>query len=162
MRSLLGSIALCGGILAGLIVAGLGIFFAVFEETGIRGVGLLLALAGSFAVAAQISLVRAPSHIFAGRAGFAFLAGTTILATLPPAAIALAALMLAVNPLGSAFPAFEWLLSAIGAAFALTAVALAATGWSRANAGGSKTLPTSARLQQVVAIDRDLDAKQPI
>ena len=131
MRLLLVSAALVASIFAFVGALGIGLFLAAVDESGARGAGLLLLLGATVAFASSLLVLFGPQRLFRGGGrALAILAG--FLAIVPLVAISGVALSFSGNPMGSASPALDWAMFAVGILLALGALAFAALAVSKA------------------------------
>ena len=139
MRRILNGLALVTSALAFIATTGTGLFLAGVEQSGERGLGVLLAAAGAAAFGAVLYLVFAPTAYFRRRASKALGVLAAIIGLLPLAALSAAALSFVGVPYGSALPRLDWTLFAVGLLFGLGALAIAALGFVRTAPGGLRS-----------------------
>lgn len=114
------------------------------EQSGERGLGVILAGASIAAFAALLFLVFAPAGYFRKRAMKAIGAVATLIALLPVAAVSAAALAFVGVPYGTSLPRLDWPLFAVGFFFGLGAASIAALGFIRTAARGAQPPPQPA------------------
>jgi hypothetical protein len=138
LRRILTGLALITSLLAFLAIAGTGLFLAGVEQSGERGLGVLLAAAGTVAFSAVLFLLFAPAAYFRRRATRILAGLAALIGILPVAAISAATLSFVGVPYGSALPRLDLPLFAVGVLFGLGAVAIAALGFVRTASGGNR------------------------
>ena len=135
LRRIATGLALGTSLLAFLAIVGTGLFLAGVEQSGERGLGVVLAVAGTAAFGAALFLAFAPARVFRGPVGKVLGAMTTVLAVLPVALLAMAAFVFVGVPYGSLVPRLDWTLFAVGLLLALGAVSIAVLGSIRTKRG---------------------------
>lgn len=118
-------------LLAFVLTAGIGLFLAGVEQSGERGMGVVLIVAGLVAFSAVLLLVFAPPAFFRRPLNRALAVVATVLGLAPLAALAAAALYFVGSPFGSAIPRLDWALFILGLVFALGAASVGALGYLR-------------------------------
>jgi amino acid transporter len=134
-RRTIAAVAFITSLAAYLIIMVTGVGLAAVEQSGERGLGVLLVAGGTLAFAAAMVLVFAGSARLRKASGRAGLAIATLCAIVPVATLAGAAFAFAGLPMDSPMPALDWGVFAIGAGFSAGALCLAILGWSRIRAG---------------------------
>ena len=134
MKRIITGLALGTSLLAFMTIAGTGLFLAGVEQSGERGLGLILLVGGAAALAAVLLLAFGPATYFRRRFGKAIGALAALVGLLPVAALSGAALTFVGLPYGSPLPRLDWTFFAAGLFFGLGAVAIAALGFIRTRA----------------------------
>lgn len=130
MRRIIIIIALATSLVAFVLIVGTGLFLAGIIQSGERGLGVLLAVAGSVCFGSVLVLVFAPELL--RRPGMRALgAVAAVLGVVPLAALSVAAFAFVGVPFGSLIPRLDWSVFGGGVMFAAGAVAVAALGWLR-------------------------------
>lgn len=143
LKRLVAGLAFLSSVASFLVVVGGGLTLLAIESSGERGAGALLALCGTIAFAAAMLLVFARQGAFAGR-GAVWAIIAALLGVLPVAALSIGALRFSGFPVGSAMPAVDWPVFALGVVLALGAVSVLATGYWR-----GKELPAARQAQRM-------------
>ena len=131
MRQVLIGTAFLTSLLAFVLIAGTGLFLAGVEQSGERGFGVVLTVAGLVAFGAVLLLVFAPPASFRRPVNRVLGVVATVLGLSPLLALAAATLYFVGSPFGSAIPRVDWALFVLGLAFALGAVSVGALGYLR-------------------------------
>jgi hypothetical protein len=127
-------LAFLASLAAYLVIMVTGVGFAAVEQSGERGLGVLLAVGSTLAFGAAMFLVFAAPDRFRGPARRAMATAATLVAIVPVVMLAGAAFAFSGLPIGSAMPALDWSVFALGLGFSLGAICLALVGWSRIRA----------------------------
>jgi amino acid transporter len=139
LRRVITAVALFAGAVTFVLSAGTGLFLAGVEQSGERGAGVLLALAGAVAFASLLFLAVARPAFFRRSGGKAMLGIATLLSAAPVGALAIAALYFVGIPFGSAVPRIDWTLFGVGLALAAGAAAITALGYLRFKDTGARS-----------------------
>ena len=131
MKRIITGLALGTSLLAFTTIAGTGLFLAGVEQSGERGLGVILIVGGMAAFAAVLLLAFAPAAYFRPPMGKAIGALAALVGLLPVAALSAATFTFVGLPYGSVLPRLDWALFAAGLVFGLGAVCIAALGFSR-------------------------------
>jgi hypothetical protein len=114
-----------------LVATGIGLVLVLVPQSGERGSGALLVLAGCLALGGALFLSFAGDRHFESAGGIVLAAVTTLLAFIPVAGLAGAAIFFAGLPFGSVIPLADWSILALGILLALGACAILALGYGR-------------------------------
>ncbi len=140
MRRAVAALAFLTSLVAAAIFVGGGLFLLAVESSGERGMGALLALGGTIALASALALIFARDEIFERTGRGVGVAVAALLAMLPVAALAFGAIRFAGLPVGSNLPLLDWMIFATGLLLALGAASILWLGYLRA-ASVSRTGP---------------------
>jgi len=161
VKWLIAVLAFVSGFVTFLVLVGIGLTLLLVQSSGERGAGAFLTLAGTVGFAAILGLLFAPDAV-RRLAGAPLAIGLGILAALPVAALALAALGFAGIPWGGRTAVLDWMSFLAGLALALGAASLLLLGYRRskesrptrsANASGRTA---GQQLRSALEHDRDI------
>jgi hypothetical protein len=131
LKHVISAVALLASFSAFVVFVGGGLFLLVVDASGEKATGAFFAAAGVVAFLATLALVFAKDAVFDGARGTVVAVIAALLALLPVAVLALAALRFAGLPLGTAMPLLDWSVFAAGAMLSLGALSILALGFQR-------------------------------
>jgi hypothetical protein len=151
MQRAIAAMALLASLISLIIIAGGGGALLAIENSGERGAGALLALAGLVASAAVVLLVFARKGTFASGPRRALAIAAAIVGVVPVAGLAFVLIRFAGVPFGSAVPILDWGALALGVAMAAGVLAILALGHRRSLEGGiaQPEPPVVVHMQQI-------------
>ena len=131
LKRLVTALALLSSIASLIVIAGGGLALLAIQNSGERGTGALLAIGCAVAFAALLALVVAKRGAFGGGIWKAAAIGLAVMAAIPPAVLAYAAIRFAGFPMGSRMPLVDWSVFGVGLLFGLGVVSILALGHRR-------------------------------
>lgn len=135
MKRLVTALALFSSIASLIVIAGGGLALLAIRVSGERGTGALLAIGCAVAFAALLALIVGKRGTFGEGIWRAGAIGLAIVAAIPPATLAYAAIRFAGLPMGSRMPLVDWSVFGIGLLFGLGVISILALGHRRSQEG---------------------------
>lgn len=160
MRIAIVCAAFASSLLAFIAMLGTGLFLAAVEQSGARGAGLLLGLAGIIAFGSALFLILAPAAYFRDPRRKTIGMAATLAAAMPVAVFGWAAFLFSGLPIASRSPLIDWMAFGSGVVLALGAMCILALGFLRVRGRPeARPPPPGARLPPEDPYDMDDDVK---